>query len=124
MIPHCPGKDLLLITKMLSKWSPQVVHRFVFQSLVTICMIKPCKEPSFKAHVSKTKDFEKYLNQMADNYQGNHMLVPMGCDFTFANARLNFENMDRLIQYFNEHNTANITLMYSTPGKYLDSLHA
>jgi lysosomal alpha-mannosidase len=74
--------------------------------------------------VNKTKDFQKYLNQMADNYQGNHMLVPMGCDFTFANARLNFENMDRLIQYFNEHNTANITLMYSTPGKYLDSLHA
>ena len=61
---------------------------------------------------------------MAANYQGNHMLVPMGCDFTYANARLNFENMDRLIEYFNEHNTANITLMYSTPGEYLDSLHA
>lgn len=72
----------------------------------------------------KVKDFQKYLNEMADDYLGNHMLVPFGCDFSFANARLNFEQMDRLIEYFNEHNTANITLMYSTPGEYLDSLHA
>jgi len=31
--------------------------------------------------------------------------------------------MDKLIKYFNEHNTANITLMYSTPGAYIDSLN-
>jgi len=29
-----------------------------------------------------------------------------------------------MIEYFNKHNTANITLMYSTPGEYLDSLNA
>ena len=34
---------------------------------------------------------------MAANYEGNHMLVPMGCDFTYANARLKYENMDKLI---------------------------
>lgn len=61
---------------------------------------------------------------MADNYLGNHMLIPMGCDFSFANARLNFENTDKLIEHFNKHNTANMTLFYSTPGKYLDALHA
>jgi len=61
---------------------------------------------------------------MADNYLGNHMLVPFGCDFSYANARLNFEQMYKLIEYFNKHNTANITLMYSTPGEYLDSLYA
>lgn len=52
------------------------------------------------------------------------MLIPFGCDFTFLNARMNFEQMDALIDYFNAHNTANITLMYSTPGQYLDSLSA
>ena len=31
--------------------------------------------------------------------------------------------MDKMINYFNKHNTANITLMYSTPGEYLDSLY-
>jgi hypothetical protein len=25
-----------------------------------------------------------------DHYLGNHILIPMGCDFTFANARLSF----------------------------------
>lgn len=60
---------------------------------------------------------------MAGDYLGNHMLIPFGCDFTFANARLNFDQMDKLIEWFNEHNTANITLMYSTPGEYLDALH-
>lgn len=39
----------------------------------------------------KTKDFQNYINQMAGNYLGQHMLVPFGCDFTFANARMNFE---------------------------------
>ena len=72
----------------------------------------------------KVADFQKYLNEMADNYLGNHMLVPFGCDFSYANAELNFHQMDKLIEYFNKHNTANITLMYSTPGEYLDSLHA
>lgn len=73
---------------------------------------------------NKTMVFQKYLNEMAGDYLGNHMLVPFGCDFTYANARMNFEQMDRLIAYFNEHNTANITLMYSTPGTYLDALHS
>jgi len=41
---------------------------------------------------------------MESEYRGNHMLVPFGGDFTFANARMNFENMDRLIKYFNENN--------------------
>lgn len=72
---------------------------------------------------AKTLTFQKYLNEMASNYLGNQMLVPFGCDFTYANARMNFDQMDKLIKYFNEHNTANITLMYSTPGAYIDSLH-
>lgn len=32
--------------------------------------------------------------------------------------------MDALIKYFNEHNNANITLLYSTPGQYVDALYA
>jgi hypothetical protein len=50
------------------------------------------------------------------------MMMPFGCDFTFSNARMTFENMDRLIYFFNKNNNANITLLYSTPGQYIDSL--
>lgn len=60
---------------------------------------------------------------MKDHYRGNHLLIPMGCDFTFANAQINFLSMDRLIEYFNAH-VDNVTLLYSTPGQYLDALIA
>jgi len=72
----------------------------------------------------KIVQFEDYIKDMNDNYRGNHMMVPMGCDFTHANARQAFENMDRFINYFNSHTDENIVLQYSTPGEYLDALHA
>lgn len=60
---------------------------------------------------------------MAENYRGNQLMIPMGCDFTYSNARQGFENLERLIKYFNANNGHNITLGYSTPGQYLDSLY-
>lgn len=58
---------------------------------------------------------------MAPHYLGNHVLIPMGCDFTYANARMTFHSTDRLIEYFNSHIT-NATVMYSTPSQYLQAL--
>ena len=52
----------------------------------------------------KTKKFTEYVNEYASSYRGNHILLPFGCDFTYANARMGFENMDRLISYFNANN--------------------
>jgi lysosomal alpha-mannosidase len=51
---------------------------------------------TFNADV-KTKNLTQYINEMAAGYRGNHLLIPFGGDFTFENARMNFENMDRLI---------------------------
>jgi len=61
--------------------------------------------------------------ELLDVYQGDHLLVTQGCDFTFANARQNFKSLDRLIDYFNDH-VENVTLVYSTPGMYLDAIKA
>lgn len=63
-----------------------------------------------------------YINDMLENYRGTEMYMPFGCDFTFANAAMNFENMDRMIEWFNKHNTANMRMFYSTPGQYIDAL--
>lgn len=65
--------------------------------------------------------YAKY--QMAPHYLGNHVLIPMGCDFTYANARMTFQSTDRLISYFNKV-MKNATIMYSTPGEYLNALKA
>ena len=64
-----------------------------------------------------------YIIHYSDHYLGNHIMIPMGCDFTYSNAALNFRSMDRLIEAFNS-KVENITLLYSTPGQYLDSLIA
>ena len=53
-------------------------------------------------------------------YRGNHLMIPMGCDFTYSDASA-FKSIDRLIEYFNSHNE-DVTLLYSTPGMYLDAL--
>lgn len=47
----------------------------------------------------------------------------MGCDFQFSNAHLNFVNIDKMIKYINDR-FSNVTLLYSTPGQYLDALIA
>ena len=63
----------------------------------------------------KTQLLVDYLTDMIADYPGDQMYMPFGCDFTFANARMNFENMDKMIDWFNEHNNANMTMFYSTP---------
>lgn len=55
--------------------------------------------------------------------RGNHVMIPMGGDFAYANALMNFQSMDKLINYFNSHYN-DVTLLYSTPGQFLDSLIA
>jgi len=38
----------------------------------------------------KAQKLLDYINGLADAYRGNHVMIPFGCDFTFANAHLNF----------------------------------
>ena len=63
------------------------------------------------------------VNDILEVYQGDHIFIPWGCDFTYENAHMNFMSTDRLIQYFNDH-VPNVTLIYSTPGTYLDAIKA
>ena len=76
--------------------------------------------PTFNAD-EKVDLMLDYINHMKKHYKGNHLMVPMGNDFTYGNAILNFRSMDRLIKYFNN-KVDNIKLVYSTPSEYLDSL--
>src|SRR4051812_2088124 len=69
----------------------------------------------------KIEEMFDYIVHYNDHYQGNHIMIPMGCDFTYGNAHLNFRSMDRLIEAFNS-KVENITLVYSTPGQYLDAV--
>ncbi|EDW77497.1 uncharacterized protein Dwil_GK24528 [Drosophila willistoni] len=74
---------------------------------------------------SRVDDFLSYVSAVAENYRSNHVMIPMGDDFQYEDAQVNFKNMDKLIKYVNERQSEGSTynLFYSTPGCYLHSLH-
>ncbi|EDX04287.1 GD22382 [Drosophila simulans] len=52
-------------------------------------------------------------------------MVPMGGDFQYEDAKVNYKNMDKLIKYINERQASGskYNIFYSTPSCYLNSLH-
>lgn len=78
---------------------------------------------TFNADEKVNEMYDYAIHQMAPHYRGNHILIPMGCDFTYGNAKINFSSMDRLIRYFNKVKD-DATVLYSTPSEYFDALIA
>ena len=71
----------------------------------------------------KTIKFVNYIHKaIVPGRHGNHVALPWGCDFAYYNANQNFREMEKLVTYINEHNTANIKVLVSTPSQYLDSV--
>lgn len=42
--------------------------------------------------------FTKILDNYKTYYQTNNILLPMGGDFTYQKAEINFQNVDKLIE--------------------------
>ncbi|XP_033165515.1 lysosomal alpha-mannosidase isoform X2 [Drosophila mauritiana] len=74
---------------------------------------------------SRVDDFLNYASNLAGYYRSNHIMVPMGDDFQYENAYMNYKNMDKLIKYVNERQASGskYNIFYSTAGCYLNSLH-
>ncbi|KAH8389461.1 hypothetical protein KR200_005988, partial [Drosophila serrata] len=81
---------------------------------------------SFDNNVNKrVNDFLAYIKTMAKAFRANHIMVPMGDDFQYSAAAINFNNMDKLIKYVNDRQLegSQINIFYSTPSCYLYELH-
>lgn len=88
-------------------------------------------------------DFGKNENQIQDNAQlhdfdvcdeveafvnnakmrggasrGNHVFIPMGCDFQYDNSRRWYKNMDKILHYVNQDGRVNV--LYSNLSYYTD----
>ncbi|KAH8282663.1 hypothetical protein KR054_009022 [Drosophila jambulina] len=74
---------------------------------------------------SRIDDFLNYATNLAKYYRSSHIMVPMGDDFQYENAYMNYRNMDKLIKYVNERQAtgSKFNILYSTAGCYLNSLH-
>jgi lysosomal alpha-mannosidase len=79
----------------------------------------------FDLNVKERADlFASLVLSRSASYKTNNILVPFGCDFQFQNALMNFKNMDKLMKYINDRSDIyNMTLFYSTPSMYIDSVH-
>lgn len=59
----------------------------------------------------------------ASYFQHSRVLVPMGDDFKWVNPRVQYDNMDKLIQFINARpDQFNIQLRYATLNEYFDAI--
>ncbi|KAH8283706.1 hypothetical protein KR018_012605, partial [Drosophila ironensis] len=74
---------------------------------------------------SRVDDFIAYAATVAEKFRTNHIMVPMGGDFHYEDAEINYKNMDKLIKYVNERQLSGsrYNIIYSTPACYLNSVH-
>ncbi|KAF2364115.1 Glycoside hydrolase family 38 N-terminal domain [Trinorchestia longiramus] len=71
----------------------------------------------------RVADFLKASHSQAATYRTNQLIMTMGSDFQYQNARTWYKNLDKLIKYVNA-GPNNVTVVYSTPSCYVDALHA
>jgi len=88
--------------------------------------IQPYPDIAGQNLVQRAFVFLAEVQARAKAFQTSHILVLEGCDFAFANSHVNYKNLDLLMDYMNEnsHVYENITLIYSTPQRYLAAVHA
>ncbi|XP_022230107.2 lysosomal alpha-mannosidase-like [Drosophila obscura] len=74
---------------------------------------------------SRVDDFISYAATVSKHYLTNHIMIPMGGDFQYEDAKVNYKNMDKLIKYLNarQANGSKYNIFYSTPSCYLSALH-
>ncbi|KAH8869298.1 Lysosomal alpha-mannosidase [Schistosoma japonicum] len=93
------------------------------------CLDEPIKDdPTLEGYNVKSRvdDFLNYIDIISKAFKTNHVMVLMGCDFTYENANMNYKNMDKLIAYVNQRqklNGSQVNLLYSTPACYTKAVN-
>ncbi|ETP45208.1 hypothetical protein F442_08332 [Phytophthora nicotianae P10297] len=66
----------------------------------------------------EVEQFVSNAKMRGDHSKGNHVFIPMGCDFQFDNSLRWFKNMDKIIHYVNQDGRVNV--LYSNLSYYTD----
>ena len=78
--------------------------------------------PLFNANQT-AETFMAYLTKQAAATKTDNLFVPIGGDFQFNDGPWRYRSIDNLMKVFNAM-YSNMTMMYSTPSKYLDAIIA
>eukprot|EP01113_Clastostelium_recurvatum_P010815 TRINITY_DN15431_c0_g1_i10.p1 TRINITY_DN15431_c0_g1~~TRINITY_DN15431_c0_g1_i10.p1 ORF type:complete len:646 (-),score=120.32 TRINITY_DN15431_c0_g1_i10:869-2806(-) len=110
--------------------SPQVCWPNVTNPIQSICTgfdfeadsgINPAITPENIA--ARADLFVNICKSRSQSYVHNKLMVPMGHDFAYRNASLQFTNIDYLISYINANYARyGITLKYATPSEYFEAV--
>ncbi|GFG40564.1 hypothetical protein Cfor_04486 [Coptotermes formosanus] len=65
-------------------------------------------------------EFLNYVETQAKFYSTKNILLTMGGDFTYQEAHMWYQNLDKLIRYVNN---SRVNVFYSTPSCYLKAVH-
>jgi len=66
-----------------------------------------------------------YFREMCNHFAFRDLLHTFGDDFTYANARMVYKNMDYLFDYINENQDKfNMQVNYSTPEDYINQIYS
>lgn len=59
---------------------------------------------------------------MANHFRTTNLIHTLGEDFQYTNSRMWYKNVDKLIAYINSRPELGVTVKYSTPSAYIDSI--
>lgn len=77
--------------------------------------------PDYNAE-RKMLAMRQQIMRLVDTDRTNHVFSTQGCDFSFSNATINYQQMDEIISYWNHHYSHEIEILYSTPSRYIKAL--
>lgn len=74
----------------------------------------------------KALEFHNWIMEQRKYYRSNNLIITMGDDFRFQNAKQYFKSSAAMIDFYNEHigKHSNIELVFSTPSMYIDAVFA
>ena len=73
--------------------------------------------------VEKSNEFASYFKSMAQHFRTTTLLHTLGEDFHYADARMWYKNIDKLMKYINARPEYGVKLIYSTPGIYTKEIN-
>ena len=85
-------------------------------------MVTDENSPEYNIY-ERVEEIVRYLSEQASNYRSENIMITMGGDFAYQNAKKYFKNLDLLMKYVNTNSTNNgFKMVYSTPSIYMDSV--
>ena len=95
----------------------------------TFCFDIGCRDPPiqddpdlFDYNVDeRVKTFINYTLEQAKHHRTSDIMLTMGSDFQYMNAKIWYKNMDKLMKYANKDSRVNA--FYSTPSKFTKALY-